>query len=263
MRCRQLNRILIVFISVFLLCCFTFITPADVLASDQCEHEFTVTVVRYATDDRDGLRRYVCDKCGYTYTEAIPATGHDWGGWQTEIKPTCGSEGRRIRTCKRCSRHEYEIIPATGDHSYTCKVTKKADCVHEGVKTYTCSVCGSKYTEAIPATGHDWGEWVTDIKATDKQEGHRYRVCRNDSSHVEEETIAVTYKNKSVQDKQDMKDGKGGSSFKPNRLNYILTSTAVAGSLLLAASLIPSLIVLIWYKRKKKEYLEQQRLEEE
>jgi len=38
------------------------------------EHEYTVTILRYATETDDGLRQYVCDRCGYTFTNTIPAT---------------------------------------------------------------------------------------------------------------------------------------------------------------------------------------------
>ena len=48
-----------------------------------CKHSYTSTVTTAATCEAPGLMTYTCSKCGDTYTEKIPATGHTWQVKQT------------------------------------------------------------------------------------------------------------------------------------------------------------------------------------
>lgn len=80
------------------------------------EHYYTSSVTSLPTCTGTGIRTYTCDDCGDTYTETIPATGHD----------------------------------------YQSVVTMSPSCINTGVRTFTCAVCGDVYTVSIPATGHIW-----------------------------------------------------------------------------------------------------------
>jgi hypothetical protein len=137
------------------------ITTAGVLsfAEDQCpaggEHDYTVTIVKRATENSDGLRNYVCSKCGRKYTETIPATGHIWSEWKVSKAPACTVDGQAVRKCikhKDFTHYEYKVLPATG---------------------------------------HDFGKWIIDRKATAAAAGMEHRVCRNDPSHVQYRSIPV------------------------------------------------------------------------
>ncbi len=66
------------------------------------------------------------------------------------------------------------------------KVTEEPTCTKPGEKTFTCSVCKKEKTEDIDATGHSYGTpsytWNgTSCTAT--------RVCTNDATHVDSETV--------------------------------------------------------------------------
>lgn len=161
-------------------------------------HAYTVSIITPATDDSDGAREYRCSKCGYSYQESIPATGHIWGPWVVDVEPTCTSEGHEYRICTRYpdSPHREErviaALSADGRHSYDLVDEVAATCTEPGRKVYKCGVCGASYTETIPASGHDWEEWVTDRQPTSTEEGSRYRACRNGTTHIESETIPAT-----------------------------------------------------------------------
>ena len=71
-------------------------------------HSYTLT----STDTNctvDGVATYTCS-CGDSYTEAIPADGHDFGEWGTTIQPTTECVGRKQRSCA-CGAVEVETLP--------------------------------------------------------------------------------------------------------------------------------------------------------
>lgn len=78
------------------------------LPSEDHKHNYIAAVVKEATCTEAGEKKYTC-ACGDSYTESIPALGHN----------------------------------------YTSRVTKKPTVYAEGVMTYTCSRCGDTYTKSI------------------------------------------------------------------------------------------------------------------
>ena len=78
---------------------------------------------------------------------------HEWSDWTTVVAPTCTEPGEELRTCTICMRTEQR---------------------------------------EVEALGHDWNEpeyvWADDcgtVTAT--------RVCKNDGSHIETETVHTTF----------------------------------------------------------------------
>lgn len=78
-----------------------------------CEHEYQEDETVPATCTRNGMKVYTCSKCGDSYTEVIPALGHDW--------------------------HLTEQVPDVLDENNNV--------VTEGYDLYTCSVCGDTYKD--------------------------------------------------------------------------------------------------------------------
>lgn len=140
------------------------------------KHSYTMTVTK-ATCTENGVKTYTCE-CGDSYTEAIPATGHDYRS-EITTPPAVDSEGVRTYTCGSCGDTYTESIPRLPkpdhQHEYTPSVTKAATCTGTGIKTYYCS-CGDSYTETIPALGHDYQEKVTK-KPTAYREGECVHTC--------------------------------------------------------------------------------------
>ena len=63
--------------------------------------------------------------------------------------PTCDLSGIMTYTCSVCGDSYTEEIPALG-HEYVSEVTKEAtSCADPGVRTFTCSRCGDSYTKPI------------------------------------------------------------------------------------------------------------------
>ena len=105
----------------------------------------------------------VCEVCHGEYGQA---KSHDWGEWVS------GGNGTHTRTCRTDNSHK---------ETENC-VGGTATCTHKPV----CDVCHGEYGQA---KSHDWGEvkytWTDN---TCKAE----RVCKHDSTHIENETVTAT-----------------------------------------------------------------------
>lgn len=171
------------------ICGYTYKTSIPALG-----HEWSEWVIdKEATCTEDGHKYRTCTKypdSPHTEEAVIPATGvHDYIVTMTEA--TCTKAGYTTYTCKNCGDTYTETgFPALGHH-YRISITKEAGCDEDGIKTFTCEHCGDTYTQEIPASGHLFGEWITDKEPTKEETGRQYRVCENDSAHIEEKILPV------------------------------------------------------------------------
>ncbi|MCH5187916.1 MAG: hypothetical protein J1F63_05890, partial [Oscillospiraceae bacterium] len=124
-----------------------------------------------------------------TVTEILNATGHSWGGWTITAEPTQTTGGTAERKCDNDPDHvDSKDIPALTDTNvWTAGSRVEPSCENEGSQEYN-SVYGT-VTETLNATGHSWGEWVTTKEPTYTEPGERQRICKNDNSHADVETI--------------------------------------------------------------------------
>ena len=56
-------------------------------STSACDHSYTAEVTTAATCTTTGIRKYTCTKCGYSYTQSVAATGHNFFGNQCTL---CG-----------------------------------------------------------------------------------------------------------------------------------------------------------------------------
>ena len=117
------------------------------------------------TCTEDGVKTFTCTNeetneykaCTHSYTEVIPATGHDWGEWETETPATCETDGLEKRICKNDASH-----------------------IEENVLT---------------AIGHNWDDGVIDPDSTCKVHGTKTYTCQNDTSHTKTEEVPLDENN--------------------------------------------------------------------
>ena len=123
--------------------------------------------------------------------ETTPAAGHKWDAptytWSADNK-TCTAE----RVCKNDASHvEKETVKTTS------KVTTPATCEYKGITTYTAEFANKAFASQkkelpnVAALGHDWSDttytWSDDNKTCTAE-----RVCKNNASHTETETVNTT-----------------------------------------------------------------------
>lgn len=160
-------------------------------------HTFRGVMLVERTCGQDGKEQRICDDCGYTETEILPATGnHTYSEWETTEESDCVHTGHKERTCSVCGNIDTQEIPkmsADGTHSYgEWSITDDTYCGHDGEKERVCSVCGDTETEVIPATGeHKYGEWETTKDNDCGHDGEKERTC-SECGDKETEIIPAT-----------------------------------------------------------------------
>ena len=132
------------------------------------------------------------DMATTTPTKTVYGTGgHDWGEatytW-SEDRSSCTA----THICKRNAEHK-----ETEDATVTAKVTQEKSCTSDELTAYTATfeneafeaqtVANVKTADADPDK-HDWGE-ATYTWSEDHSSCTARRVCRNDKSHEETETV--------------------------------------------------------------------------
>ena len=154
----------------------------------------TYAVITEATAEEAGVGRYTATFTKEPFTTQtkdveIPATGHNFGAPTYEWAAD-NSTVTATRTCTDagCGKTETETVN-------TSVAEVAATCTTAGSRTYTATFTNEAFetqtkTEEIPAFGHAWGaptyEWAADNSTVTAK-----RVCANDPSHVETETVDV------------------------------------------------------------------------
>ena len=151
----------------------------------------TYMVVTESSCEADGLGRYTVlfENSAFamqTHDTVIEAFGHVykfdsfvWTDFTAQAKYVCSHDSSHI---------EYH------NATVTSKVTTAPLCEKSGVRTYTATYDGHSdtKTEVLSELGHNWGEptytWSDDYSSCTAE-----RVCLNDSSHKETETVDSTY----------------------------------------------------------------------
>lgn len=151
-------------------------------------HDYISLITKQVACETDGEKTFTCTRCGDTYTEAIPATGHN--DIVTVVEPTCTADGYTEHKCKDCGRVVRSDVTKALGHDYDSKITTKASCTEDGVLTYICTKCNESYTEKIPATGHKYNDVVTE--ASCDKGGYTLHTCANCGDSYKDNFIAPT-----------------------------------------------------------------------
>ncbi len=151
------------------------------------------TVILEPTEEKEGQRKHLCDRCGESKIEPIPQLNHVHSYTASVVAPTCTENGYTVYTCA-CG-HSYTADPTTAKgHSYgNWTVTKAATCTEKGQESRTCTSCGNTETREITAKGHSYTEKMTAPTCT--EQGYTTYTCANcDHSYVSDYVAANGHK---------------------------------------------------------------------
>lgn len=128
----------------------------------------------------EGIKCSVCGKILKAQETGEPATGHAYGEWTVSEEATCTKEGKKISVCQNCGDTQTETIPAPG-HREEIIPAKEPTCEEPGLtEGIRCSVCGEILKEQKTegeATGHNFGEYKTTKAATALNTGVKTCTC--------------------------------------------------------------------------------------
>ena len=160
------------------------------------EGVITSEVVQESTCTEKGYTEYIADFGNLEFGVAvnripdIDKKGHNWG----EPEYTWSSDGSECTATRVCQNDTSHV--ETEDATVTSEVKVEPTCTESGTTEYTAKFNKSAFTNQtkdivdIPAIGHDWGE-VKYTWNSDRSKCTATRVCKNDSNHVETETVNV------------------------------------------------------------------------
>ncbi len=179
-------------------------------------HEYAEEITKEPTCTEDGLRTYKC-KCGASYTEVIPAYGHDYQIDQSKhTDATCTAQATETFVCADCGDSFVQPYGELAPHNYQLAGDgKEATCTEAGKSHWVCSACGDGYFEDLDPLGHDWNnEYVVEKNATCTERGMKDIRCNRcgevkpDSEVIIEALGHVENPNHDVTEATLFKDGK-------------------------------------------------------
>ena len=146
---------------------------------NKIEHEFTETRLQNLTCLTDGIVRYDCVNCDYSYTNTTEANGHDNDEGVITIAATCTKAGEKVYACKTCGAITKQTLSKLS-HTVVVLEYIAPTCTTMGktVGSY-CSACGGILTEQkdIPSLGHNFGDWIKVSQLTCVTDGVEKRTC--------------------------------------------------------------------------------------
>lgn len=74
-------------------------------------HEYESRILHINTEYEDGQVENTCVRCGHSYIEILPATGHTFGEWEVIKEATNTETGLESRQCTDCNRVYERVIP--------------------------------------------------------------------------------------------------------------------------------------------------------
>ena len=172
------------------------LTSATLLTAckDEHTHSYTQQTTTEATCTEKGVITYTCS-CNDTYTEEIPALGHDEETHQAQA-PTCTEIGwEEYVTCQRegCEYSTYVEIPAL-NHDKVQHNAQAATCTEIGWDAYeTCSRCDYTTYVEIPALTHDKVQHQAQAATCTEKGWNAYETCTRCNYTTYEEIPALTH----------------------------------------------------------------------
>lgn len=163
------------------------------------ESETVNSIYSVITDsgcETDGLGRYTVTFTNAAFTTQthdviIEASGHDYQfasfAWDTSVAGAYTAQAKYI-----CSHDNSHV--AYFNATMTSTITATPTCENTGIRTYTASYDGhtDTKTEVLSSLGHNWAsptyQWSSDYSQCTAT-----RVCQNDNSHVDSETVDSSY----------------------------------------------------------------------
>ena len=152
-------------------------------------HSFKLdSAINEPTCTEAGTGNYVCEHCGYSHEDSIPARGHNFETWTTTTPATCTEAGVESSTCTRCTEVSTRPVAALGHNFETWTTSRPATCTEAGEEASTCTHCTEVSTRPTDPLGHDWVNPVPNGDGT-----HKYSCSRCTEKKDEDCSYETTF----------------------------------------------------------------------
>lgn len=155
--------------------------------ADQKNHDYEIRNQTEQTCEQEGEITYLCNYCGNTHYESIPALGHDMQE-VSKTEPTCDTEGIISERCTRCEYPTQRTLPVLG-HEMEEVSKVETTCIEDGLLTEKCVRCDHSEETVLSALGHNMQE-ISKIEPTHEADGLLVKKCNN-CDYTEETIIAA------------------------------------------------------------------------
>lgn len=131
-----------------------------------------------------GYKVIVCSRCNKEQGErtVLPAKGHKWGKWITDVESDCEHEGKKHRVCSVCHEEEKAVKEKDGHYVTGQLKVVEATCLRDGYSVVICNNCRQEMGErnVVPKNdgAHKWNDWFVKKKGDCENDGEEYRTCR-------------------------------------------------------------------------------------
>lgn len=133
----------------------------------KCQHSNFVSEIVPPNCIEQGYTKFMCNDCGYSvYDDYKPAYGHRYDDGKVMQLATCSSAGVILYECVNCGYSYTESIPSTNHNFGEWIIIKEATETEKGIKERVCNVCGEKETQIIPILTTESNNEETTIEST-------------------------------------------------------------------------------------------------
>lgn len=194
------------------------------------KHSYTSTVTKQPTCTAKGVRTYTCS-CGHSYTEEIPATGHNSNTVIPAVAATCTAtgltEGKKCSVCGTVTVAQTTVAKNPNNHSGS-QVTIPAvapTCTATGLtegKKWSCCNAIITAQQTVAKLDHSYTSKVTAPTATSG--GYTTYTCSCGHSYTADYTFLITANSNNA----NYGTVSGGDTYNQNA-TATLTATAKPG----------------------------------
>lgn len=158
------------------------------------------------TCTEEGSERSDCSRCDYYHEQAVNMLGHDMSEYVVTQPAGCLVDGLERSDCSRCDHYVEQTVGMLGHDMGEFIVTQPTTCEVGGLERSNCSRCNHYVEQDIEKLGHNYDS-VIYTWSVDNDKVTATRICFNDASHIETETVNTTYMD--IEPAKCMEEGTG------------------------------------------------------
>lgn len=216
------KKILLFYISIFIISCLFGCGKNHI-------HNYVESIIE-PTCEEEGYTLYVCQSCGYSYTDNyVDEKGHYWDNASIIKEPTCLEDGSVKYNCMNCDEVKYDIIEKSG-HNIIDDEEVEPTFTSDGLtKGSHCSTCGEIIVpqEIIPKL--EYTDYAYKVSFEYDKEVAYIEVFNNQNMSRDGEISDVCYSRDSSTGRP-INDGNGQINFIVHcKEEYVVDSIEVEG----------------------------------